>query len=202
METALISGIRGKIFKLELGKVFVDVGSVVYEINISFKVFDKLKEISKDEEIFLYIYHSISERTQKLFGFLDEKDKSMFELLKSLSGIGESTSLRILSFLTPNELLEIVSTENKKKLEKIPKIRGKTSEKILFEIKQNIHKFQDFNIKETSTEQEVLSSQEELAIQGLIHLGYDEKTAHNEIKKLKSLKLTMASEMIREVLRN
>lgn len=199
----MISGIRGKIFKLELGKVFIDVGFVIYEINISFKVFDILKEKSSQEEIFLYIYHSISERTQKLFGFLNEQDKAMFELLKSLSGIGESTALRVLSFLTPNELLEIVKTENKKRLEKIPKIRGKTSEKILFEIKQNIHKFQSFHTEESEAVPSFsLNSEEELALQGLLQLGYDEKTALTSIKRLRELKLSSAAEIIREVLKS
>ncbi len=195
----MISGIRGKIYKLDLGKVFLDTGSVIYEIYISFKVFEQLKEKHPNEEIFLYIHHSISERTQKLFGFLEEQDKSMFELLKSLSGIGESTSIRILSFLTPHELLQIVKNQDKKKLEKIPKIRGKTSEKILFEIKQNIHKFQGFENLETSEEN--FTSEEELALLGLIQLGYDEKTAITQIQKIKSLKLSNASEIIREILK-
>lgn len=195
----MIAGLRGKIHKLDLGKVFLDTSSVVYEVFISFKVFEVLKEKKPNEEVFLYIYHSISERTQKLFGFLDERDKSMFELLQSLSGIGESTSLRILSFLTPAELLQIVKNQDKKKLEKIPKIRGKTSEKILFEIKQNIHKFQDFH--EETTASAPLNKEEELALLGLVQLGYDEKTALDKIQKLQKLKLSSASEIIREVLR-
>ena len=196
----LIVGLRGKIFKLETNYLHLDTGSVVYEIFISFKTFDILKD-NTNKEIFLYIFHSITERNQKLFGFLNEKDKSLFELLRSLSGIGEMTALRVLSFFTGSQLLEIVQTNDVKMLEKIPKVRGKTSQKIIFEIKQNIKKF-ELLLENEKVQLRSISMELELAIQALIQLGYDQKTASKEVSRVTSLGISSVPDIIREVLKS
>ncbi len=197
----MIYGLRGKIFQLDISKLYLDTGSVIYEILIPFKIFDELKD-KKKEEIFIFIYHSINERGQKLFGFASRKERDLFELLKSLQGIGEMTALRVLSFLQAEELLEIVKSGEKSKLEKIPKIKGKTSEKILFEVKQNVKKFENFlGDGEKIGSQESHDKQNELAILALMQLGFDEKNAtkYAEAAIKKGLKET--ADIVREVLK-
>jgi Holliday junction DNA helicase RuvA len=197
----VIYGLRGKIFQLDISKLYLDTGYVVYEILIPFKIFDELKD-KKKEEIFIFIYHSINERGQKLFGFATRKERDLFELLKSLQGIGEMTALRVLSFLQAEELLEIVKSGDKSRLEKIPKIKGKTSEKILFEVKQNVKKFENFlGDGEKLSPQESHDKQNELAILALMQLGFDEKNAtkYAEIATQKGFKET--ADIVREVLK-
>ena len=136
----MIAGLKGYLEELKTDKVLINVSGVIYDVNISFKTYDELTS-KIGNEIKLLIYHSISERTEKLFGFLQEKEREVFIRVRNLPGIGEMTALRVLSFLSPEELIDCVKREDKTKLEKIPKIKGKTSEKILFEISQNLKKF-------------------------------------------------------------
>lgn len=196
----MIIGLKGKIKKIEPARLHIDTGNVVYEVLISFRTFDFFKDKLK-EEIYLYIYHSITDRYQRLFGFVEENDRSLFELLKSLSGIGELTALRVLSFFNAAELLEVVQKNDTKRLEKIPKVKGKTSEKILFEVKQNIKKFEVF--LEENMEKERAPDQEfNLAIQALIQLGFDEKTATREVGKTTQAGFHSIPDIIREVLKS
>lgn len=197
----MIAGIRGKLKKVSTNKAYIETGGILYELHISFKSFDLLRDKS-NSEVFLYVYHSITDRSQKLFGFMEEKERELFELMKSLQGIGEMTALRVLSFLSPAELIESVRKEDKTKLEKIPKVKGKTSEKILFEVKHNIKKFESLLAESNPEVLELGSQKEELGILGLVQLGFDEKTAAREVKKflLKSPGAEPA-EIIREVLK-
>jgi holliday junction DNA helicase RuvA len=195
----MIAGLRGKIRKVNINKAFIDVNGVVYELNISFKSYDILKD-ANNKEVFLFVFHSITDRSQKLFGFTEEKERELFELLKSLQGIGEMTALRVLSFLSPLELIDAVKREDKTKLEKIPKVKGKTSEKILFEVKQNLKKFESF--LEDSSSSSPKSANESLSILALLQLGFDEKTANREVKKqLEKTPEAETADIIREVLK-
>jgi Holliday junction DNA helicase RuvA len=195
----MIAGLRGKIRKVNINKAFIDVNGVVYELNISFKSYDILRD-TNNKEVFLFVFHSITDRSQKLFGFTEEKERELFELLKSLQGIGEMTALRVLSFLSPLELIDAVKREDKTKLEKIPKVKGKTSEKILFEVKQNLKKFEGF--LEDSSSSSPKSANESLSILALLQLGFDEKTANREVKKqLEKTPDAETADIIREVLK-
>lgn len=196
----MIVGLRGKIRKLEPSALHLDTGSVVYELFISFKTFDLLKD-KPQEEVYLHVFHSITDRNQRLFGFLEENERALFELLKSLSGIGELTALRVLSFLTASELLQIVQAGDSKRLEKIPKVKGKTSEKILFEVKQNLKKF-EFLLEMEKGKKITLPQEFDLAIQALVQLGYDERTASKEVKRITDTGIHSIPDIIREVLKS
>lgn len=60
---------------------------------------------------------------------MTEQDKEFFKVMKGLQGIGELTALKILSFFSAEDLYRIVQSGEAKELEKIPKVKGKTSEK-------------------------------------------------------------------------
>ena len=72
----MIAGLRGKIRKININKAFIDVNGVVYELNISFKSYDILRD-SNNKEVFLFVFHSITDRSQKLFGFTEEKEREL-----------------------------------------------------------------------------------------------------------------------------
>jgi hypothetical protein len=88
----------------------------------------------------------------------------------------------------------------KTKLEKIPKVKGKTSEKIIFEVKQNLKKFEGF--LDDSSSSSPKSANESLSILALLQLGFDEKTANREVKKqLEKTPDAETADIIREVLK-
>ncbi|EMI65352.1 Holliday junction branch migration protein RuvA [Leptospira noguchii] len=211
----MISGLKGTLKKLEVGFAHIETGGITYEVTISFKTYLELKNLPLQKEIQLQIFHAINERGQKLFGFLTEQDKEFFKVMKGLQGIGELTALKILSFFSAEELYRIVQSGEAKELEKIPKVKGKTSEKIFFEVKQNLKKLELFlsgSSKESSViltslsqspEEIAFSKKRETVILGLVQLGFEEKTASKEVDKiLKNFSSNDPGEIIREILKS
>ncbi|AAS69755.1 Holliday junction branch migration protein RuvA [Leptospira interrogans] len=211
----MISGLKGILRKLEVGFVHIETGGITYEVTISFKTYLELKNLPLLKEVQLQIFHSINERGQKLFGFLTEQDKEFFKVMKGLQGIGELTALKILSFFSAEDLYRIVQSGEVKELEKIPKVKGKTSEKIFFEVKQNLKKLELFlsgSSKESSViltsllqspEEMAFSKKRETVILGLVQLGFEEKTASKEVDKvLKIFSSNDPGEIIREILKS
>ncbi|HMV43390.1 MAG TPA: Holliday junction ATP-dependent DNA helicase RuvA [Leptospiraceae bacterium] len=197
----MISGLKGKLERLDVNLAEINVSGVIYEVNISFKSFEEIKT-NLGKEVHLYIYHLINERTQKLFGFLNLRDKELFKLVRGLHGIGEMTALKILSFMSADELYRAVVNGDNSQLEKIPKVKGKTSEKIIFEVKQNLKKFEAFLNTEKENYIPTKEEKQDLSVLALIQLGFDEKTAIKEVAKVvSSRKIEDTAEIIREVLK-
>ncbi len=197
----MIAGLKGNIERLDVSVVEVNVNGVVYEVYISFKTYEQLR-LLKEKEIQLCIYHLINDRSQKLFGFMNIRDRELFKLIRGLHGIGEMTALKILSFMSADDLYKAVVNGDNSQLEKIPKVKGKTSEKIIFEVKQNIKKFEAF-LNDTDTNYSPSKEdKKDLSVLALIQLGFDEKTAIKEVSKvIKEKNIDDTAEIIREVLK-
>ncbi len=195
----MIGSLKGNLIRLDLDSLLIEVSGVGYEVMIPFPLHLALREF-EGKEIFIFVYHSITDRNQKLFGFSTNKDRELFKLIKSLHGIGELTALKILSFFQADELYQIAQADDRKTLEKIPKVKGKTSEKILFEIKQNLKKLESF-LREDKKETTVQNVQNDLAVLALIQLGYDEKTANREVELIRKKEPDLeAGEIVRKVI--
>ncbi len=130
------------------------------------------------------------------------RDRELFKLIRGLHGIGEMTALKILSFMSADDLYKAVVNGDNSQLEKIPKVKGKTSEKIIFEVKQNIKKFEAF-LNDTDTNYSPSKEdKKDLSVLALIQLGFDEKTAIKEVSKvIKEKNIDDTAEIIREVLK-
>lgn len=195
----MIASLRGKLLQLEIDHLVVEVSGVGYEVLIPFPLHLECQD-KLNSEIFIHTYHSITDRAQRLFGFNSKKDRELFELIKSLHGIGELTALKILSFFQADDLYQIAKADDKKTLEKIPKVKGKTSEKILFEIKQNLKKFEMF-LNEGTTEISFVDRETDLATLALIQLGFDEKTATKQVTDAKKINPGLsASDIVKQVI--
>ena len=189
----MITALEGILVKSDVNRLEMDIQGITYEITISYKTHEIFKnKISQNVKII--IYHLISEQTQRLFGFSTEQDREFFIILKSLNGVGPATAMNLLSFLSPEQLYTLSKAGDINPLKKIPKIGVKTAESILFSVKQNNKKF-ELLIGDTLDE---TVHERDLAIQALVQLGFDEKTATKKVDETESDDTT---EIIRQVLK-
>jgi Holliday junction DNA helicase RuvA len=80
----------------------------------------------------------VREESLTLFGFLDDDEKSTFELLQTASGVGPKLAQAMLAVLSPDRLRRAVTTEDVKSLTAVPGIGQKGAQRIILELKDRI----------------------------------------------------------------
>ena len=116
--------------------VTLDVHGVGYEVFISLGTYDRLP--ATGSACRLLTYHHIREDAQILFGFMQPEEKSMFERLIAVNGIGPKLALSVLSGLTVAELSLAIAENNVKRISSVHGIGKKTAERIVIELRDKI----------------------------------------------------------------
>ena len=129
--------------------------------------------------VFLHTYLQVREDALTLFGFEDEDELGIFELLISVSGVGPKAALSILSTLSPDALRLALANEEPALVARAPGIGKRTAEKIILELKDKV-KAPASNLEAlaqmTNTDAEVIDA--------LVALGYSVVEAQRAVQKL------------------
>ena len=130
----MIERIKGILVEKTPTFVVVDVNGVGYGVNISAYTAGKLPEI--DSEVTLQTYLAVREDSMTLFGFADKTEKDTFIMLLDVNGIGPKLAQRILSGVSPADLLNMIASDNKSALSKIKGLGKKTCEQMTLSLKE------------------------------------------------------------------
>ncbi|HEX2316951.1 MAG TPA: Holliday junction branch migration protein RuvA [Thermomonospora sp.] len=80
----------------------------------------------------------VREDSLTLFGFADDDERAVFELLQTASGVGPRLALAMLAVHSPNALRRAVATEDVAALTKVPGIGKKGAQRIVLELKDRL----------------------------------------------------------------
>jgi Holliday junction DNA helicase RuvA len=133
----MISSLRGTVQHLEQPTFLVlDVGGVGYKVFVPAGVFDDLDGVGRS--LFLHTYLLVREDALILYGFSSVEQRSLFELLLTVQGVGPRLALAVLSTLSLDVLRMAVSQEQPEVLDRVPGVGRKTAEKIVFALKDKL----------------------------------------------------------------
>lgn len=132
----MIVSLNGILSEKHPNKVVMDVSGVGYEVGISSQAYNSLPTAGKPA--FLHIYHHITESEQRLFGFVNRNDKSLFEMLITVKGIGPKLALTIMSGMLTDDLARAIAKQDTAMLARTPGIGKKTAERLVVELKDKI----------------------------------------------------------------
>ena len=93
----MIAFLRGKLLEKHPNQIVIDTGGVGYDVVIPISTFSALP--AAGAEVALRIHTHVREDALALFGFLTPDEKKLFEKLISVSGIGPSLAIKVLSGL-------------------------------------------------------------------------------------------------------
>ena len=128
----MIAHLTGTVRHLTTEKVVLEVGGVGYSISITPRT---STHIVMGSEVSLSTTLIVREDSMTLFGFLDSRDRDIYETLQSVTGIGPKVALAITGALTPDELARAISLEDIAAIEKVPGIGRKGAQRLILELK-------------------------------------------------------------------
>lgn len=131
----MIEYIRGELTELTPALATVEVAGVGYGLNISLNTYTA---IQGKKDVKLYVYEAIREDAHQLFGFAGKKEREMFELLITVSGVGANTARMMLSSMSPAELCNCISTGNERMIKSVKGIGLKTAQRIIVDLRDKI----------------------------------------------------------------
>ena len=131
----MIEYLKGDLTELTPTTATVECHGVGYLTHISLNTYTAIQNRT---QVKLYVHEAIREDAYVLYGFVDKRERELFLLLISVSGIGGNTARTILSALNPNELCEVIGSGNDKLLKMVKGIGGKTAQRIIVELKDKI----------------------------------------------------------------
>ncbi len=123
--------IQGPVAELAPAYAVIDAGGVGYFINISLQTYS---EIEGADAAKLFVHYLVREDTQLLYGFATKRERELFRLLISVSGVGGNTARMILSTYSTSELQNIIATGNAVLLKNVKGLGLKTAQKIIVEL--------------------------------------------------------------------
>lgn len=180
--------IKGNVAELTPTYVVLDNNGVGYMINISLNSFNALQH--QEDVVKVYVYEAIREDAHLLYGFTERRERELFLLLISVSGVGANTARMILSSLTPSDLEQTIASENVGILKSVKGIGAKTAERIIVDLKDKIKLSTDTLLDKSQVTSEVFDE----AMSALVMLGFTKQMSQKALKKLFTAEPTITVE--------
>lgn len=172
----MISLINGTVRSILLDKAIVEVGGVGLSLSITQKTSSQLN-IGVPAQFFTTLI--VREDALTLYGFLDDADRALFELVQTVSGIGPKVALSIVSALSPSQLAVAVTQEDISAIEKVPGIGRKGAQRLILELKG---KLSDFGTSSKVSHQQPIWREQ--LTSALVSLGFSAKDSDAAISQV------------------
>src|SRR3981189_3504777 len=174
----MIAQLRGTLADKRPNQVLVDVGGVGYLVHIPVSTFYALGDLHSN--VTLLIHTQVREDAISLYGFLSSREKHLFELLISASGVGPVLALKILSGMSVDDLIPAVRAGDLVRLTRIPGVGRKTAERIVVELRD---KLAATGTPETARQTAATTGAAADVVSPLLNLGYEQHAAEHAVER-------------------
>ena len=192
----MISFLKGNKVEIDVSKVVIDVNGVGYKVNISLRTFSKIKDL---KNLHIHTHLHVKEDAHTLYGFYNKRERNTFLSLISISGVGPSTAIVILSSLSADELKLAILESDVNKIKSVKGIGLKTAERIILELKDkiNIDEIEDIKLSNN-----IGNTIRDEALSALSSLGISKNVVEHHIDSIiEANKDINLEDLIKEILK-
>jgi Holliday junction DNA helicase RuvA len=132
----MIARLTGSLAECRPDGVVIDVGGVGYGVQVPLGTYYELSRARGP--VTLHVHTHVREDALALYGFATADEKTTFETLLAVSGIGPRVALAVLSGIGVAELRECIVVQDRARLQKIPGVGRKTAERMLLELRDRL----------------------------------------------------------------
>ena len=169
----MISQLRGTIAEVQASRVIVDVHGVGLAVSVPERTSAHLRA---GEDTLLYTSMIVREDDMSLTGFALPEERDLFDLLRSVSGVGPKSALGVLQHYAADEIVQAIATEDDSAFKKVSGIGPKTAKLIVLSLQGKVSA-PGFTAQATSVESHVSTSDQAAIVQALVGLGWSERVA-------------------------
>jgi Holliday junction DNA helicase RuvA len=172
----MISLVNGVVRAISTDKVIVEVGGVGLSLAVTQKT---TAQLNVGVSVQLFTTLVVREDALMLYGFFEDGDRALFELVQTVSGIGPKVALSIVSSLSPSQLAVAISQEDISAIEKVPGIGRKGAQRLILELKG---KLTDFGTSSKSERHQPVWREQ--LTSALVSLGFTAKDSDSAISQV------------------
>ncbi len=180
----MIAHLKGTLLEKHPNQVIVDTGGVGYDVTVPISTFSALPDVGA--EVRLRVFTHVREDAIALFGFLTREEKTMFERLITVSGIGPKLAVTVLSGLATQDLIGAIRAGQVEMLVRIPGVGKKTAERMVLELRDKLGDLGPGTAIAAKPAAESLSALEEDVLSALTNLGCARPAAEAAVRKAKA----------------
>jgi len=173
----MIHFLEGNFFELTPTQVVVNCHGVGYEAKISLNTFE---ELTRTKANFVFTQLIVREDAQILYGFATKEERELFNLLISVSGIGPTTAIIMLSSLRAEEIANAILNEDIRTIQSVKGIGAKTAQRLVIELKDKMLKL-DVSSSNLPTANNTNRFD---ALQALLSLGFNRKAIDKALENI------------------
>lgn len=174
----MIYHVEGKLVEKTPTYVVIDAGGVGYVMQISLNTFTKIGDSEKCKLFTEQMY--VRDDMPRFYGFADVAERNLFRLLVSVSGVGGTSALLMLSSLTAAEIQNAIATANVAVIKSVKGIGEKTAQRVIVDLKDKMGK-SDLSAEIFSS---VNNTLKEEALSALVMLGFNKPAADKALDKI------------------
>ena len=191
----MIAFVRGQVAAVGLTSAVLEVGGVGLELHCTP---DTLASLRIGSEATLPSSMVVREDSLTLFGFADEDEKQMFELVQTASGVGPKLAQAMLAVHRPEALRRAVSSDDVKTLTTVPGIGQKGAQRIILELRDRIGAPTSYLAPRETPDTDNWQAQVQA---GLVGLGWSAKEAERAVNDVRPEAEQMATPDVARLLR-
>ena len=177
----MIAQLRGILLEKHPNQAIVEAAGVGYDVSIPVSTFSALPD--PGSEVKLRIHTHVREDAIALFGFSSPEEKTMFEKLIAVGGIGPKLAITVLSGLNAPDLINAIRSGQTERLVRIPGVGKKTAERMVLELKDKLEGIGGTGGVSASEKPMALTDVEHDVMSALLNLGCQRGAAEVAIRK-------------------
>lgn len=176
----MIGRLSGIVLEKRPDRALVDASGVGYELHVPLGTYASLPGIG--ESAILHVHTHVREDAILLFGFATPEEKTLFERLITVSGVGPKVALAILSGLPLAELVGAIAAQDVRRLSTIPGVGRKLAERLGVELKEKVAGIVRGGAADPGDPAAPAGGLFEDAVGALLNLGYRRPQAEAAVK--------------------
>jgi len=178
----MIAQLRGVLVEKHPNQAIVEAGGVGYDVTIPISTFTHLPDAGV--EVRLRIHTHVREDALALYGFLTAEEKTLFEKLIGVSGIGPTLAVKVLSGLAAPDLIRAIQRGEVDRLVRIPGVGKKTAERMVLELRDKLPAVAA-EAGDAAAPPAALSAIDQDVLSALLNLGCARPQAEAAVRKAK-----------------